>query len=285
MPWSIQRKDGRYCVIKDADGKSAGCHDSRADAIKQQRALYAQESRTASVLGEAPTEAEAGVEAVLTAALAPLKPPRAFFEREEPDSPTPPTFLASGEAFGHLALWETCHSGFQNGGFGECVKAPHSRTGYQMFHLGQIETAEGDMIAVGKLTYGTGHAPMSAGLQAASEHYDNTGQVGAFVRMRDGRYGPWFSGVIKSDLSPEGLRDLRANPLSGDWRALNHSLELVAALAVVVPGFPIPRAQLALSASAEVSTLILPGPDEDDLYEPRSRDFIRRRSTIASFLK
>ena len=52
VPWSIERRDGRYCVIKDSDGSSAGCHDSRADAIKQQRALYANESRMASMYAE-----------------------------------------------------------------------------------------------------------------------------------------------------------------------------------------------------------------------------------------
>ena len=52
MPWSLDRRDGRWCVIKDSDGSTAGCHDSRADAIKQQRALYANESRVASMYAE-----------------------------------------------------------------------------------------------------------------------------------------------------------------------------------------------------------------------------------------
>ena len=201
--------------------------------------------------------------------LAPLRPPRAWLETPEADQPTPLTFTADGQVFGHLALWETCHSGFQGGAFSECVQAPRSPSGYQMFHLGQLETDNG-MVAVGKLTYGTGHAPLAAGLQAASAHYDDTGSVGAFVRATDGRFGPWLAGAVRSDLTPEGLRDLRANPPSGDWRALNGQLELVAALSVVVPGFPIPRSQLALSASAGISALILPGVMEEDTFEPRS---------------
>jgi hypothetical protein len=52
MPWRIERRDGRYCVVKSDDGDVEGCHDSRAQAIKQQRALYAQESRTASLYEE-----------------------------------------------------------------------------------------------------------------------------------------------------------------------------------------------------------------------------------------
>jgi hypothetical protein len=52
MPWSIQRKDDEWCVIKDSDGSSAGCHATRERALRQQRALYAQEAQMASVVPE-----------------------------------------------------------------------------------------------------------------------------------------------------------------------------------------------------------------------------------------
>ena len=95
------------------------------------------------------------------------------------------------------------------------------------------------------------------GRKGAMEHYEKTGCVGAFVRARDGKHGIWLSGAVRSDLPAERVRDLRANPPSGDWRG--H--ELVAVLSVPVPGFPIPRAAEAyLVASAggeeEVETLI-----------------------------
>ena len=269
MPWVIEKRDGKFCVVKQGTGAvvNGGCHESRADAVKQQRALYASEPS-------------------LTAGLAPIAPPRSYFERPEAPGPQPLTFYDDGAVDGHLALWETCHSGFQGGAYSECVRAPRTRTNYKMFHLGQLQTAEGEMIAVGKLTYDTGHAPLTSDLQAASSHYDHTGAVGAYVRAQDGRHGIWLSGVIRSDLAPEGLRDLRANPPSGDWRALNGNLELVAALAVPVPGFPIPRSQLALAASG-VSALILPSPTLDDLEEvpmSHSKTFIRERATISSSL-
>ena len=78
---------------------------------------------------------------------------------------------------------------------------------------------------------------------------------------------------------------MRANPPSGDWRSLNNNLELVAALSVVVPGFPIPRSQLALSASAGISALILPGVQQTDLVEARSREFLRRRASLAAAIR
>ena len=173
-----------------------------------------------------------------------------------------------------------------NGAFSECVQAPHSSSGYDYFHLGALESSEGEDVAVGKLTFDTGHAPLAANLRAAARHYDDTGSVGAFVRARDGQHGIWLSGVLRSDAPPEGVRDLKANPPSGDWRGLgNGGLELVAALSVPVPGFPIPRAQFALAASASgdvsVSALILPGFSEDDLIPSRDRSYLRRRQALA----
>ncbi len=47
MPWSIERRGGKHCVVKQGASKPVpgGCHDSRADAIKHQRALYANEKK------------------------------------------------------------------------------------------------------------------------------------------------------------------------------------------------------------------------------------------------
>ena len=40
MPYVIEKRDDQYCVVSTGPGKTHGCHDTRADAIKQQRALY-----------------------------------------------------------------------------------------------------------------------------------------------------------------------------------------------------------------------------------------------------
>lgn len=216
--------------------------------------------------------------------MAPVAPPREWFYTPESDRPQAMHFDAEGRVTGHLALWDTCHTGFLHGSLAECVKAPRTATDYKFFHLGSIETKEGELVAIGKITYDTDHAPLIAGLQAASRHYDNTGSVGAFVRAVDGRHGIWLSGAVRSDLSPEGLRDLRANPPSGDWRGFNGKLELIAALAVPVPGFPTSRTQLSLAASAsgemEIESLILPGVPEWTM--PREQYEEERDALIAS---
>lgn len=220
----------------------------------------------------------------------PLKPPREWFDTPEPDAPTPLTFQRDGQVYGHLALWESCHAGLLNGSYSECVKPPRSNTDYRAFHLGDLETEDGSMVQVGKLVYAADHAPLTAGLEAATKHYDNTGAVGAFVKARNGRHGIWLSGAVRSDISEEGFRDLRVNPPSGDWRMLNHNLELIAPLSVPVPGYQIPRSQMALAASGgelAVSALILAGYGGEEELEPqpkRDRAFIRRRQAITASL-
>jgi hypothetical protein len=85
---------------------------------------------------------------------------------------------------------------------------------------------------------------------------------------------------------------MRANPPSGDWRMMNRNLELIASLAVPVPGLPITRSQLALSASIdgdlEVSALILTGPTVADFEPPAEltrTEYLRRRHALAASVR
>lgn len=207
--------------------------------------------------------------------VAPVNPPASWFYEPEPDAPQALKFSPDGKVTGHLAIWGSCHTGFLNGALAECVKPPQSRTGYQQFHVGNILTEEGDEVPVGKLTFDTNHAPLSMGMQASIRHYDHTGTLGAFVRATDGQHGIWLSGAVHSELSAGQVQKMRANPPSGDWRARDGNLELIASLAVPVPGFPVVRPQLALSASAEheVEALILPGYSEQAI-EPAHGEIV-----------
>lgn len=212
-------------------------------------------------------------------------PPREFFDVPE-TGPTPMTYDGDGRVYGHVALWGSCHRGFMGGAFEQCVQPPRSSTDYRQFHQGYIVTEEGERLAIGKITFDTDHAPLTADVVAASRHYDNTGSVGAYVRARNGEHGIWVSGVLKPDLASSALVSLRANPLSGDWRAFSGNLEMVAALAVPVNGFETP--QLALSASIEgnVEALILPGScmceEETVTAAVRSFEYRRRKRAISA---
>jgi hypothetical protein len=173
----------------------------------------------------------------LTAAAMPA-PPRAWFDDPRLDGPTPLTIGDDGRVFGHLAMWNTCHIAYQEA----CVTAPRSGAGYAYFHTGEVICDDGRRMAVGKLTVGAGHADPQAGYRAATEHYDNTATAAAVVRAGEDDHGIWVVGALVDDLAPEAIATLRRSPLSGDWRRIGGGLELVAALAVNVPGFPIPRA-------------------------------------------
>lgn len=193
-------------------------------------------------------------EGELVAAGGPLAPPSAWFNDPQFDQLTPITVTESGHIYGHLAAWETCHIGFA----GECVAPPSSNTGYAYFHVGSLMTAEGKEVAVGRITLDTGHAGPKLDAVRTLAHYDNTGTAVADVRVGEDRFGIWVSGAVRPGLSDKRLRSLRSSPLSGDWRRVNGNLELVAALAVNVPGFPIPR-PAGLVAGGQMQSLVASG--------------------------
>ena len=43
MPFDIEKRNGKHCVIKRSDGKSMGCHDTRREAVRQIAAIEASE--------------------------------------------------------------------------------------------------------------------------------------------------------------------------------------------------------------------------------------------------
>ncbi len=186
---------------------------------------------------------EAGPLTASAAGLAPTYPPRAWFERPEAAEPTPITVLDNGEVFGHIALWDSCHTGFP----GRCVPPPKSPSNYAGFHLGQIRLEDGERLEVGTLTMDTSHAAHRLSADAAAAHYDHTGTQAAFVRAVDGVHGIWVSGTLSPRLEAADAQALMAAKPSGDWRQIfrGRGRDLIGALAVNVPGFPVPRTLVA----------------------------------------
>lgn len=207
----------------------------------------------------------------LTAAAIPVNPPSGWFANPGLIEPTPITIGPEGQIFGHLALFDVCHIGFPEA---KCMMAPRHDS-FEYFHTGELLTADGDSIAVGHMTFKTGHASDKLNGVSAAAHYDNTGMVAADVVAGNDKHGIWVAGALRSHLTDADLREFRSAPPSGDWRRIAGRLRLVAALAVNVPGFPNPRARV-LVASGETSTLILTASDwraevtEADLEARRS---------------
>lgn len=193
---------------------------------------------------------------VVTAGIAPVAPPRHWFEDPKLDGPTPIAVTADGRVMGHIAAWGVCHAGIGN----QCVMAPRSSVAYKYFLNGSVVTADGGIVRVGKITAGTGHADTRLGWVPASDHYDNTGTQVAIGVPGEDRWGIWFSGAMVPEADDQDAAMLRRSPLSGDWRRINGNLELVAALAVNTPGFPI----VSLNASGEPDALCAAGVIGED---------------------
>lgn len=198
----------------------------------------------------------------LTAAANP-KATKDWFSDPQLPGPTPLTVTDEGRVYGHLATWGTCHIGYD----GVCVTAPESKSEYAYFNLGAVNI-DGEDIACGHITLGTGHASLSADAESAARHYDDTGSCVADVRAGEDDHGVWVAGAARPGTD---IDVLRAASLSGDWRRVNNELELVAALAVNVPGFPIPRLAASVAQGDQLSLVasgVVEHRDREDLiYE------------------
>lgn len=185
-----------------------------------------------------------------SATVSSMLPPAHAFADPVLDGPTPlsldhdsiPGYI---EVYGHLATWGTCHTGM----VGRCVTPPHSQRDYSYFNVGAVRThdaGEPKLIAAGHITMGEGgHAGMKLNAADAAAFYDNVNTVVADVAAGEDGHGIWVHGVMRRTATPEQIDALRASPLSGDWRTIDGSFELIAALAVNSGGFPIPRARVA----------------------------------------
>jgi hypothetical protein len=204
-----------------------------------------------------------------SATVAPVAPPTEWFADPQLPGPTPLTVTADGHVYGHIAAWGVCHMGIAD----RCVLAPRSKTGYKYFRNGDVLTSDGSMVKVGRLTVGTGHADARLGYIPAADHYDNTGTAAAIVAASEDKWGIWVNGSVVADATPEQVAALRRSPISGDWRRTREGgLELVAALAVNTPGYPI----ISRTASGEPNALVAAGlvlPDGVEMPPHPDEDF------------
>jgi hypothetical protein len=249
----------------DDEAVAAGASTAGASNTEQLDALLGQDLPRRLVGGfVASATATAPVRSVTTLATGrptgPFDP--AMFSDPGLDGPTPIEVLPDFSVRGHVATWfdadgsPNCHIGIQD----RCVTPPHSESGYAYAHQGgPIELTNGERIRVGHLTVGIGHAPTS-GITAedATAHYDHTDHSAAMVRFGEDDHGIWCAGVVNPQADDFQIWALELATLSGDWRRIGGNLELVAALGVNVPGFPIADVVTA-SAAGECTALIAAG--------------------------
>jgi len=219
-------------------------------------------------------------EDALVAASVPTAPPGTWFSNPSFDGPSGLVVEDTGRVYGHLALWDTCHTARND----VCVTPPSSATGYAYYRTGYVQTEEGESVATGAITLGTGHASTRPNLSAADAvaHYEHTGHAVADVACGHDEHGIWVAGALRPDVTEKQIRELRGASLSGDWRAIGGNLELVAALAVNVPGFPVPRVQAGLAASGRQTALVAAGHTDDQCGD---HDLETRLSRLESIIE
>lgn len=223
------------------------------------------------------------------------RPPAEWFTNPNLDGPSGITVTEEGRVFGHVAQWGVCHIGIQ----GVCTEPPTSPSNYARgFHLGYVVAEDGTEIPCGQITLRTGHASLKDSARAAMAHYDNTGSAVADIVVGEDEHGIWCAGAMRPWATEQDVHELRAAKLSGDWREIGGALEMVAALAVNVPGFPIERTALAASGGHQTALvaagIVDPQVTEQSLAEivgaavraaldERERDAARKRlSTVAA---
>lgn len=202
----------------------------------------------------------------VVASIAPV-PPLAWFGNPNLAGPTPVSVTEDGRVFGHAAAWNSCHTGFAD----TCVSPPFEND-YGYFTTGEVLTAEGHRVAVGQITLGTSHAPTRGlSVNAAVDHYGNTGVAVADVTAGTDDHGIWIAGSVRPGVDSDRLHALRASALSGDWRRIGGHLRMVALLAVNVPGFPIPRLTTAVNAGKQLSLVASGVVDRSNVSELNSK--------------
>lgn len=210
--------------------------------------------------GDDTEEIAAALVASVAERFAEPKYPAGHFADPEFSEPTMPHITAEGRVQGHLAVFNQCHVGIQD----RCVMAPKSRTNYAWFHTAPpVLTEDGTRVPVGRLTVGGGHAAPSLGVGPTVAHYDDAGTCFALVHVGEDEHGIWFSGVTAPGATAEQIARGISAPLSGDWRMVGGNLELVAALAVNTPGFPIVASGATDSHDQPLSLVASLGPCRD----------------------
>lgn len=179
----------------------------------------------------------------------PKLPPVEFFANPGLSEPTHPTLTSDGHYFGHIAVWDSCHLDYRE----VCVTPPTSPSDYAYFATGVIETT-GGLVPVGQVTFDTEHADEKLTPALAQAHYANTATAVADVFVGEDEIGIWFSGVLRPNVDDELADRIMKHRLSGDWRRIRGSFELVAALAVNMPAYPM-RARVAFAGAQQMSLI------------------------------
>ncbi len=174
-------------------------------------------------------------------------PPASWFENPNFGALTHARVTPEGRVYGHVAPWGTSHVGYSS-----YRPAPTSPSGYSYFLTGRTDVVDPDgtvrEVSTGRITLGTTHAAGRASYAEAVSHYDHTGHALADVVCGEDAFGIWFSGALRSVVTSDQVRVFKASDVSGDWRPIRGSHDMIGILTVNAAGFPIPGSLTAAAA-------------------------------------
>lgn len=198
---------------------------------------------------------------VAAATDAPARPPRSWFEMEEPgdDDPRyvdqgkgrvaiPMQITDDGQVYGHMAPDDVPHVGYP----GRNITVPYSPTNCAHFNLASIPCDDGSRVSTGVVMVGCDHAPLTYSAQEARDFYAHSGLGWADVHASNGVHGIWTAGAVRPGLTSNQLRMIHGSSLSGHWCPIGGALELCGCLSVNQPGFPVIRESIAAAAGEDL---------------------------------
>lgn len=228
-PWDRPAETASAC--------GGGC-DCKPQPVKPKPTAATSRSPLEAAMSDA-VHVEAGTRMLRASATGDLwSPPVEHFANPHLTEPTKITVTADGRVYGHLAPWNQPHIGYD----GKMVYPPRNAGGaYEYFRQSKVVCADGTPLAVGLLTMNTGHADETLTARAAQAHYDHTGTIAAAVNIGEDEHGIWMAGSMLPDVSADQRNRFALARVSGDWRQPQPGspLELIAALSVPNPGFPV----------------------------------------------
>lgn len=223
--------------VETASACGGGC-DCKPQPVKPKPTAATTPSPLEAAMSET-VHVEAGTRMLRASATGDLwSPPVEHFANPHLTEPTKITVTADGRVYGHLAPWDQPHIGYD----GKMVYPPRNVGGaYEYFRQSKVVCADGTPLAVGLLTMNTGHADETLTARGAQAHYDHTGTIAAAVNIGEDEFGIWMAGSMLPDVSAEQRTRFALARVSGDWRQPQPGapLELIAALSVPNPGFPV----------------------------------------------
>lgn len=143
---------------------------------------------------------------LLASASAPVQKYEDFF-RPEAAEPTKIVVTADGKVYGHVCLWDSFHASMAGN-----VRPPRPTDGYRSFNKPGVLTEKG-IVPTGPIFAYRGHKRG----EDLNEAYGGIENAWCDVRVTEGMWGPWVSGVVRPGVTEETVYAARASRISGHW--------------------------------------------------------------------